>query len=426
MHFDRRLLLSTAALSAVLLSSGTVGAQTSAAAKAPADEVVEEIVVTALKRSTTLQTTPMAISAVTGDSLEKLGATGLADYFRQVPGVNLTQGQLGQSRVTIRGVQGSGEATTGLYYDETPVTGPSGTTQDPGNNAADLNLFDVERVEVLRGPQGTLYGGGSMGGTLRVIYNKPNSQDFGAAIEAQASDTKGGSAGSYLKAMGNIPLIQGKLAARITAYTEDRPGYVDNVKLKTKDVNDSRSSGYRAMLGFTPTDDLSLTATKVHQSTSADDMEGWYQRVGKYETDSTVKLPLNTQMDLTSLTGKWNSADRRGDRGQLLLSLRHPADHRLHPAVQALYRHGLWRDRLPAGQPPIVEPRAADVVQGRRAVAVDGRRLHGAAQGPHRQQHRADRSGHRPALQPQPLCHGPLHQHQHEADRRVRRPDLFA
>jgi outer membrane receptor protein involved in Fe transport len=307
MHFDRRLLLSTAALSAVLLSAGTVGAQTSAAAKAPADEVVEEIVVTALKRSTTLQTTPMAISAVTGDSLEKLGATGLADYFRQVPGVNLTQGQLGQSRVTIRGVQGSGEATTGLYYDETPVTGPSGTTQDPGNNAADLNLFDVERVEVLRGPQGTLYGGGSMGGTLRVIYNKPNSQDFGAAIEAQASDTKGGSAGSYLKAMGNIPLIQGKLAARITAYTEDRPGYVDNVKLKTKDVNDSRSSGYRAMLGFTPTDDLSLTATKVHQSTSADDMEGWYQRVGKYETDSTVKLPLNTQMDLTSLTGKWNS-----------------------------------------------------------------------------------------------------------------------
>jgi outer membrane receptor protein involved in Fe transport len=310
MQFDRKLLLSTAAPSAVLLATMLLSGATANAqetAKAPADETVEEIVVTALKRSTTLQTTPMAISAVTGDSLEKLGATGLSDYFRQVPGVNLTQGQLGQSRVTIRGVQGSGEATTGLYYDETPVTGPSGTTQDPGNNAADLNLFDVERVEVLRGPQGTLYGGGSMGGTLRVIYNKPNAQEFGAAIEAQASNTKDGSTGSYLKAMGNIPLIEGKLAARVTAYTEDRPGYVDNVKLKTKDVNDSRSTGYRAMLGFTPTDDLTFIATKVHQTSSAADMEGWYDRVGTYETDSTVKLPLNTEMDLTSLTGKWDS-----------------------------------------------------------------------------------------------------------------------
>ncbi|MBO9708557.1 MAG: TonB-dependent receptor [Caulobacter sp.] len=305
MRIDRKLLLSTAGLA--LLAAGAARAQSAEPAKPAGNEVVEEIVVTALKRSTTLQTTPMAISAVTGDSLEKLGATGLSDYFRQVPGVNLTQGQLGQSRVTIRGVQGAGEATTGLYYDETPVTGPSGTQQDPGNNAADLNLFDVERVEVLRGPQGTLYGGGSMGGTLRVIYNKPSSQDFSAAIEGQASDTKGGSSGSYLKAMGNIPLIQGKLAARIVAYTEDRPGYIDNVKLKAKDVNDSRSTGYRAMLGLTPTDDTSLLLTKVHQKTSADDMQGWYKAVGDYATDAVTKLPLNTEMDLTSLTGKWSS-----------------------------------------------------------------------------------------------------------------------
>lgn len=303
MRLDRNLLLSTVALTAMLCA----GAASAQATATKPDEVVEEIVVTALKRSTTLQTTPMSISAVTGESLQKLGATGLADYFRQVPGVNLSQGQLGQSRVTIRGVAGSGEATTGLYYDETPVTGPSGTTQDPANNAADLNLFDVERVEVLRGPQGTLYGGSSMGGTLKVIYNKPDSEQFGAAIEGQASVTDGGSQGSYLKGMGNIPLITGKLAARIVAYTEDRAGYVDNVKSKISDVNDSRSSGYRAMLGFTPTDDITVILTKVHQSSSADDLEGWYASVGKYKTNSAVKLPLNTEMDLTSLTGKWNS-----------------------------------------------------------------------------------------------------------------------
>jgi len=301
MGIDRNALMSAAAVAA-LLAAGAAHAEEQAK-----PETVEEIVVTALKRSTTLQTTPMSISAVTGDNLEKLGATGLQDYFRQVPSVNLSAGQLGQSRVTIRGVQGSGEATTGLYYDETPVTGPSGTTQDPANNAADLNLFDVERVEVLRGPQGTLYGGSSMGGTLKVIYNKPDSRQFGAAIEAQASDTKGGSQGSYLKGMGNIPLIEGKLAARIVAYTEDRPGYIDNTKLKRNDINDSRSSGYRAMLGFTPTDDVSLVLTKIHQSSSADDLQGWYASVGKFQTDAVTKLPLSTQMDLTSLTGKWST-----------------------------------------------------------------------------------------------------------------------
>jgi iron complex outermembrane receptor protein len=304
MRTDLRILLSTAALAALVAPLGAAAQTTS---KPTSDETVEEIVVTALKRSTTLQTTPMSISAVTGESLQKIGATGLQDYFRSVPGVNLTQGQLGQSRVTIRGVQGSGEATTGLYYDETSVTGPSGTTQDPANNAADLNLFDVERVEVLRGPQGTLYGGGSMGGTIRVIYAKPDSTQFGAAIEAQAATTKGGSDSGFLKAMGNIPLIEGKLAARIVAFTEDRPGYVDNTRLKTKNVNDSRSSGYRAMLGFTPTDDVSLVLTKIHQNTDADDLEGWYDRLGGFNTDSVVKLPFNTEMDLTSLTGKWSS-----------------------------------------------------------------------------------------------------------------------
>ncbi|MEH0195307.1 TonB-dependent receptor [Caulobacter sp. CCNWLY153] len=307
MRTDLRILLSTAALAAFAAPLGAAAQSATQAAKPAPDETVEEIVVTALKRSTTLQTTPMSISAVTGDSLQKIGATGLQDYFRSVPGVNLTQGQLGQSRVTIRGVQGSGEATTGLYYDETSVTGPSGTTQDPANNAADLNLFDVERVEVLRGPQGTLYGGGSMGGTIRVIYAKPDSSQFGASVEGQASTTKGGSRGSYLKAMGNIPLIEGKLAARIVAYTEDRPGFVDNVRTGAKNVNDSHADGYRAMLGFTPTDDISLVVTKVHQNSSADDLEGWYDRLGDYKTDSAVKLPLDTEMDMTSVTGKWSS-----------------------------------------------------------------------------------------------------------------------
>lgn len=279
----------------------------SASAQDGGEAMLEELVVTALKRSTTVQDTPMSITAVGAETIAQLGATRLEDYFRQVPSVNLSQGQLGQSRVSIRGVQGSGEATTGLYYDETPLTGPSGTTQDPGNNAADLNLFDVERVEVLRGPQGTLYGGGSMGGTLRVIFNKPDSTQIGGAVEAQRAVTKGGSDSGYLKGMINLPLIDGKLAVRAVAYGEARPGYVDNVRLGRKDVNDSESSGYRVLLGFTPTEDVAVTATVVHQVSEADDVQGWYQSLGEHKTDSRAVLPIRNELDLYSLTAKWES-----------------------------------------------------------------------------------------------------------------------
>ncbi|KQW68265.1 hypothetical protein ASE17_07385 [Phenylobacterium sp. Root77] len=279
----------------------------SASAQDGGEAMLEELVVTALKRSTTVQDTPMSITAVGAETIAQLGATRLEDYFRQVPSVNLSQGQLGQSRVSIRGVQGSGEATTGLYYDETPLTGPSGTTQDPGNNAADLNLFDVERVEVLRGPQGTLYGGGSMGGTLRVIFNKPDPTQIGGAVEAQRAVTKGGSDSGYLKGMINLPLIDGKLAVRAVAYGEARPGYVDNVRLGRKDINDSESSGYRVLLGFTPTEDVAVTATVVHQVSEADDVQGWYQSLGEHKTDSRAVLPIRNELDLYSLTAKWES-----------------------------------------------------------------------------------------------------------------------
>ncbi len=284
-----------------LWSSAAVAQQTQ-------EEVtVEEVVVTALKRSTTVQDTPMSITAMGGETIEQLGATQLGDYFRQTPSVNLSQGQLGQSRVSIRGVQGSGEATTGLYYDETPLTGPSGTTQDPANNAADLNLFDVQRVEVLRGPQGTLYGGGSMGGTLRVIFNKPDTDEFEGSVEAQLATTDGGSESGFLKGMVNVPIIDGVLAVRVAAYEEQRPGYIDSARFGREDINDSTSSGYRVLVGFTPTEDISVTATVIHQLTEADDVQGWYERVGEFETDSRAVLPISTELDLYNLTAEWET-----------------------------------------------------------------------------------------------------------------------
>jgi iron complex outermembrane recepter protein len=267
---------------------------------------VEELIVTALKHATGVQTTPVSITALSGASLDASGATALVDYVRQVPNLVLTQGNVGQNRISIRGIQSNGEATVGLYYDETPISGPSATNGDPGGNVGDINLYDIERVEVLRGPQGTLYGAGSMGGTLRVIFNKPNSTTYQASAETQYETTHGGSDGYYAKGMANIPLMRDKLALRVVAYGETRPGWVDNIRFGYKDVNESRSSGVRSLLAFTPTDDITITGTYIYQKQRTNDTEPWRESLGTSNGNSPVLLPYRSSLQLYNITAKWN------------------------------------------------------------------------------------------------------------------------
>ena len=269
--------------------------------EAAAPTVVDDVVVTALRRESSVQKIPISIVALTGQTLAQTGVTGLADYFRQVPSLNVTSGSGGSSRISIRGINGAGEATTGLYYGETPVTGPSGTTQDAGSNAADVNLFDVDRVEVLRGPQGTLYGASSMAGTLRIIFKQPNPTRYEAAAEARFAETQGGTASYFVKGMINAPLIEDRLAVRLAAYTEKRPGYVDNIRYGTKNIDKSDSHGVRALVGFTPDSDTSITTTVIYQKTTADDAQGWYPSLGKYKTNSPSQLPFDTEFQLYNL-----------------------------------------------------------------------------------------------------------------------------
>lgn len=292
-------------LSGAMLLSASASAQdtTQPAGDAQPASVPGDIVVTALHRASTVQTTPLSIAALSGDTLAKTGATQLADYFRQVPNLNVTSAQGGSSRISIRGVNAAGEATVGLYYDETPVTGPSGTTQDSGGVAADMNLFDVERVEVLRGPQGTLYGSSSMAGTLRIIFNKPNSKRYEAAAEEQVSTTAHGSMGYFVKGMVNAPIISDKLAVRIVGYYEKRPGWIDNVLFGTKNINDSSNWGVRGLIGYTPDDKTTITGTVSYQKSTAKDQQGWYPSVGLYQTNSPTQLPFDSKMQLYNLKG---------------------------------------------------------------------------------------------------------------------------
>jgi iron complex outermembrane receptor protein len=269
---------------------------------------IEEVVVTALKRSTTVQTTPISISAVTEKSLQALGASGIQDYFRTVPNLQVEGNSPTNRRLTLRGVRSAGEATVGLYYDETPLTGPAGTTADASSTSADVNLFDAERVEVLRGPQGTLYGSGSMGGTLRVILNKPDSSEYSGAVEVQGTTQKDGGPGYSVKGMVNVPLIQDKLAARLVLYQAEQGGYIDNIVLNKKDINEQHSTGGRLMLGFTPTDDLTITATGLFQKTTLDGQNSWYPALGKkdYSTNARVIAPTDDNLRMYNVTAKWD------------------------------------------------------------------------------------------------------------------------
>src|SRR3984957_14816767 len=210
-------------------------AETPAEAAAPAEEAentgISEIVVTATRREESIQNVPITIQALTGDTLSKLNVQTFDDFVKFVPNVSTANLGPGQSTIFMRGLsvgvtgqQGTG--TTGpipnvaVYLDDM-----SGAL--PGRNL-DVYAADMERIEVLEGPQGTLFGSGAQAGVLRYITNKPKLDVTEGAANAGYSYTAHGDPNSNLDAMINLPLIEGTLAARAVIYTDNRGGYINN------------------------------------------------------------------------------------------------------------------------------------------------------------------------------------------------------
>jgi len=286
-------------LRAALLGASALAVAGPAMAQQPA--AVEEVIVTALKRATNLQETPISISAVTSDTIQNSGVQSIADLGASVPGLNFVNGGPSFSRVVIRGINAAGEPTVGVYYDETPVTGSIGAGNNAGGSTPELRLFDVDRVEVLRGPQGTLYGSGSMGGTLRTIYKKPGYQ-FESAADAALSKTDGSGGWNYeAQGMVNIPLAEGKVAARFVGFYRDTAGFIDNTYLRQSDVNAAETYGGRALLRLEPTDDLTIDVAAYINRTDAG-AQSWFPGLGKYKSDARVQQPLKDDLDLYSIT----------------------------------------------------------------------------------------------------------------------------
>jgi outer membrane receptor protein involved in Fe transport len=228
---------------------------------APSADGISEVVVTATRRAEKLQNVPASITALPQSFIQDTGAQKLADVVAAVPGLSLDQGLSGSQVFTIRGANttslfSNAQSPVGLYIDEVPVLDPFLPISVPH-----LQLFDVNRVEVLLGPQGTLFGAGSLGGAIRVITNKPNMTQFEAATEDTVQGASRGAPSDAFNGMVNLPLIKDQLALRVDGFYDHNGGWVYNTGRNEKDANRSEVSGGRAELRWTPTANFSVTGT---------------------------------------------------------------------------------------------------------------------------------------------------------------------
>src|SRR5579859_1358780 len=217
------------AISAIL-----AGAPAAHAAGEAETTTLEEVVVTAQKRTENLQNVPVSIEVLSGTQLEQLDVSGLDGYVKYSPSISYSRGQgqggngqPGSSHIYMRGVvsganenHSGSQPSVGTYLDEQPVTTIDGTP--------DVHLYDIQRIEVLEGPQGTLYGASSQAGTVRIITNKPDPTHFSASYDVQTNKVSHGGTGYEVEAYANLP-ISSAAAIRLVGYYEKEAGYIDNV-----------------------------------------------------------------------------------------------------------------------------------------------------------------------------------------------------
>jgi iron complex outermembrane receptor protein len=284
-----------------LIASAPAWAQDAAPASGDPAKTLDTIVVTAGKLKESVREIAGSVSAVTDQQLQDIGAQSLADYIQRTPGVVFNNYQPGVSHVVMRGIATSsgnvqGQPTTGYFLNEVPLTEPGWTIAIP-----DIDAFDLNRVEVLRGPQGTLFGSASMGGAINYVANVADSSGFDAAAEATVSQTKNADVGYSAKAMVNLPIKEDLLAVRAVAQYRDAPGFLDNIGTGKKGSNSSTVEGGRLSVVLTPSEGTTLTWLSLLQNTDSDDNS--YRIVGLGDLERKTALPefTNTKVAVHSL-----------------------------------------------------------------------------------------------------------------------------
>ena len=270
-----------------------LGVATLATAFPSAAATIEEVVVTARKRSESTQDIPILITALSDEFLERGKIRDFADFAGQVPGLQFQDLGPGDKEYIIRGVNAKGSSTVGTYYDEAVITAIN--EGDGGGSNVDIKLIDMERIEVLNGPQGTLYGANSMSGTIKFIPKKPELEAFDSFMEGDVSFTEEGSENYTVNGMLNIPM--GETAAlRVVGWRSDNSGYIDEPRIKSggrKNINDEDTNGGRIMLRFKPNERFTADASILAQDTDVGGSARYTPKgITAFNTDNL--LPIGT------------------------------------------------------------------------------------------------------------------------------------
>ncbi|MBC2653460.1 TonB-dependent receptor [Novosphingobium aerophilum] len=232
---------------------------------------VGEIVVSATRRGDqTAQNIPLAIDAYSAETLSRYNVSSVQDLTKLNPSLNVVAQGATQQRIIIRGISSAVGSTTGVYFDEAPLIGPFNADVG-GDGTPGLRMIDIDHVEVLKGPQGTLFGAGSMSGTLRTVVRKPSLTDAEGAVDGSWGFIDGGNARFNGSAAVSVPLVNDRLGIRLVGWTDQGGGYIDkrfgNGGVK-ENANDVDLFGGRAMLRWRPVDRLTIDLAANFQNTT--------------------------------------------------------------------------------------------------------------------------------------------------------------
>jgi outer membrane receptor protein involved in Fe transport len=265
-----------------------------AAASAPKAVMLEQVVVTSQKRKEDVRKVPLSVSVLSGDTMQAHQVGDVTDISREVPNLSFSsQAGSGLSTLQIRGVSSqAGSATVAVYLDDVSLT----TRNLYSQGTAEIRFFDIDRVEILRGPQGTLYGASSLGGTIRFISRQPDATRFGGGASAEVSSTSHGGTNHQLEGVLNVPLVKDNVALRLGVQTGHSSGYIDQVDVNTlqvidKGINSTNWDVLKLAVKAKLTDAWSITPSVFAQRFKSDDIDAAYLNVGSYQS-ANANAPL--------------------------------------------------------------------------------------------------------------------------------------
>lgn len=261
-------LLSTMAATAT--AQGEQPAPSGSAEEGEAQRNLDTVIVTATRREESLQDVPLSVTAFQQETLTEKGIVSYEGLARETPGVVINQPTANFNNFTTRGIATNGyganlQAPTAIYIDELPISSNGNST------ILDPTLYDVERVEILRGPQGTLFGANSLSGAVRILTKKPNNQKFEASALVDYGLTDGDALRQRYNGMVNIPLAEDTLGLRVVGFYRDEEGWVDNIGTGIEGANSLESYGGRAVLRWEPTDALDMQLMVIHENSQPAD-----------------------------------------------------------------------------------------------------------------------------------------------------------